>query len=395
VERLREFFAKRGVTVGASGLVVVISANAVQAAPVGLAVTISTAAALSGVAIKSATIGLTKTLAMTTFQKTLISATIAAAVGTGIYEARRAAQLQNQAQALQQQQDALSEQNRQLLQERDEAASKLTAGQQKADNPPGNTSELLRLRAEVTRLRGNARELAQLKAASAATGNDIAIEATLKSWAARASQLKQRLGQMPDKGIPELHLLTDKDWFDAIKNAKELETDADFRQALNSLRNSAKQAFGDMTREAMKKYAEANNGLLPGDLAQLKPFFDAPVDDATLGRYSLLQTGKLADVPQNEYLFAEKAPPVDDEYDSLYEFGMNGTRSSSVSNPGDIVWNGLVQFAKAHNGLLPENASQLAAYLKRPLDQVKVQDILSSLPPGITTLEQLRAAGPK
>src|SRR5207247_4228340 len=46
VERLREFFAKRGVTVGASGLVVVMSANAVQAAPVGLAITISTGAAL-------------------------------------------------------------------------------------------------------------------------------------------------------------------------------------------------------------------------------------------------------------------------------------------------------------------------------------------------------------
>src|SRR5881628_2919886 len=51
VERLREFFAKRGVTVGASGLVVVISANAVQAAPVGLAVAISTSAALAGAAI--------------------------------------------------------------------------------------------------------------------------------------------------------------------------------------------------------------------------------------------------------------------------------------------------------------------------------------------------------
>jgi RNA polymerase sigma factor (sigma-70 family) len=46
VERLREFFAKRGVTVGASGLAVIISANAVQAAPVGLALTLSTAAAL-------------------------------------------------------------------------------------------------------------------------------------------------------------------------------------------------------------------------------------------------------------------------------------------------------------------------------------------------------------
>src|SRR5678810_478068 len=41
LERLREFFAKRSVTVGASGLVVVISANAIQAAPVGLAGMIS------------------------------------------------------------------------------------------------------------------------------------------------------------------------------------------------------------------------------------------------------------------------------------------------------------------------------------------------------------------
>ena len=50
VERLREFFAKRGVTVAASGLVIVISAHAVQAAPAGLTAAISTAAALGGTA---------------------------------------------------------------------------------------------------------------------------------------------------------------------------------------------------------------------------------------------------------------------------------------------------------------------------------------------------------
>ena len=44
VNRLRQFLAKRGVTVGASGLVLVISANAVQAAPAGLAQTVSLAA---------------------------------------------------------------------------------------------------------------------------------------------------------------------------------------------------------------------------------------------------------------------------------------------------------------------------------------------------------------
>ena len=55
VKRLREFFAERGVTVGASGLVVVvISANAIQTAPLGLALTISTAVALAGLGIPTA-----------------------------------------------------------------------------------------------------------------------------------------------------------------------------------------------------------------------------------------------------------------------------------------------------------------------------------------------------
>src|SRR6185295_10551324 len=48
VERLREFLAKRGVSIAESGLVVVISANAVHAAPLGLVTTISAAAALVG-----------------------------------------------------------------------------------------------------------------------------------------------------------------------------------------------------------------------------------------------------------------------------------------------------------------------------------------------------------
>jgi RNA polymerase sigma factor (sigma-70 family) len=47
VERMRELFAKRGVTVGASGLMLVLSANAVQAAPIGLTATISASATLS------------------------------------------------------------------------------------------------------------------------------------------------------------------------------------------------------------------------------------------------------------------------------------------------------------------------------------------------------------
>ena len=51
VERLREFFSKRGITVGASGLLAAISANAVKAAPAGMAAAISTAALLAALGI--------------------------------------------------------------------------------------------------------------------------------------------------------------------------------------------------------------------------------------------------------------------------------------------------------------------------------------------------------
>jgi RNA polymerase sigma factor (sigma-70 family) len=93
VERLRELFSKRGVAVGASGLAVVISANAVQAAPAGLAAMVSSAAVVAGTAAASSTVvAVSKTLAMTTLQKTLIAGTVAAAVSFGIYESHQAAQ---------------------------------------------------------------------------------------------------------------------------------------------------------------------------------------------------------------------------------------------------------------------------------------------------------------
>jgi FtsZ-binding cell division protein ZapB len=152
MERLRDFFSKRNVTIGASGLVVLISANAVQAAPVGLAAAISAAAVAS-----STTIAATKIIVMTTLQKTLVTVTVAALAGAGIYEARQVTQLQEQNQALQQQQAPLAEQNRQLHREReqlqrarDEATNQLAAlTDELAKMVKQNPSEVLKLRGEV------------------------------------------------------------------------------------------------------------------------------------------------------------------------------------------------------------------------------------------------------
>jgi RNA polymerase sigma factor (sigma-70 family) len=156
VERLREFFSKRNVTIGASGLVVLISANAIQAAPVGLAATISAAAILAGTAVHTSTIiAATKTIAMTTLQKTFIAATLTAAIGTGIFEAHQASQLRDQVQTLQKQQAPLTEQNQQLQRERDDATNRVAGLNDELAKANRNNSELLKLRSEITMLKRN------------------------------------------------------------------------------------------------------------------------------------------------------------------------------------------------------------------------------------------------
>jgi RNA polymerase sigma factor (sigma-70 family) len=170
VERLREFFAKRGVTVGARGLAVVISANAVQATPVGLAVTISAAAVLGETTLTTATTAtVTKAIAMNATQKILIATSLAAAIGTGIYEARQASDLRNQVSALQQQ-AALTGQ---LTSDRDGAMRQLAALRAENESLKENSAELLKLRGEVAGLRRDAAkvrplesELAKVRSAS-------------------------------------------------------------------------------------------------------------------------------------------------------------------------------------------------------------------------------------
>ena len=127
VERLREFFARRGVTVGASGLVAVISTNAVQAAPVGLAATVSTTATMATIA-SAATATATKGIAITTLQKAVVGVALAATVGTGIYEAGETWSLRTRPQTLQQQQGSLRSKPTILTRDDGQAAGRQSIG---------------------------------------------------------------------------------------------------------------------------------------------------------------------------------------------------------------------------------------------------------------------------
>jgi RNA polymerase sigma factor (sigma-70 family) len=178
MERLREFFSKRNVTIGAGGLAMLISANGVQAAPLGLTAAISAAAIVYGTAVPTSTaIAATKIIAMTTLQKTLIAAALAVVAGAGIYEARQAIQLRAQNQALQQQQAPLADQLQRLQRERDDATNRLAVLTDELARLKKNPSEVLSLRGEVGVLR---QEKASAEAESAA-GKAVANSETRKT----------------------------------------------------------------------------------------------------------------------------------------------------------------------------------------------------------------------
>jgi len=187
VERLREYFLKRGIAIGASGLVVVISANTVQAAPLALTTTISTAALVAGTSIHTSTaITATKAIAMTLFQKTLVTATATVIVGAGIYQAHQSAQLRREVRDLQEQQAQVQ----QLQQERDAATNQVAALTEEVAKANNDTSELLRLRGEVGFLR---QQLSQRSASVAP--QPVTNPSAANSPAAEASQIAQAIAQ--------------------------------------------------------------------------------------------------------------------------------------------------------------------------------------------------------
>ena len=158
VERLREVFLRRGVVTGAGSLAGVISANAVQPAPVALTAQVAANAFTTAAFTTTA-----KVIAMTTLQKALVGTTLVAAIGAGIFETHRASRLHEENQSLKRQQTPLAAQIQQLQQERNDATNQLAILQARLAAVPQNNTELLKLRGETTQLQQDSTELARLK----------------------------------------------------------------------------------------------------------------------------------------------------------------------------------------------------------------------------------------
>jgi RNA polymerase sigma factor (sigma-70 family) len=213
VERLRGHFSKRNVTVGAGALAAVISANAIQAAPVGLVATLSATALLAGTAVQTSTlIAATKTIVMTTLQKIAITATLAALTGAGIYEARQVSQLRSQVQTLQQAQAPLNSQIDSLEADNTRLSNQVAQARDRKGLIQSQLNELLKLRGQTGQTQTALKELAKAQAVShqntagsafltnaMAQGMAMSEKFQKKSAAAKLTRMKDKLNLTDDQ----------------------------------------------------------------------------------------------------------------------------------------------------------------------------------------------------
>lgn len=310
VDCLRKFFSEQGHAVGASGFVAILSVNAVQAAPIGLAATTSSVAVANIAAGTGSTLTLFKFMAAAKFKTSLMAAIVIGSVLAPLMIRHQAqARLRDQDEALRQGAARATK-----LQEDNEQLSKLLSQAKSSPSLPNDQfRELLKLRGEVALLRMNLQGSAQPQPADPQSRNH-ALASMAKFYAERVTQFKQLFEANPSETIPEIQFLTAKNWL-WLANKEIPPTEDGYRSALSKARGLAENQFvHDLLHPALQQYAKDNPGQFPGDLSQLKPYFKRPVDDAVLQRWEILPRNNLAnyvagDLKAGEdWIIAPKAP---------------------------------------------------------------------------------------
>jgi RNA polymerase sigma factor (sigma-70 family) len=172
--KLREELARYHIEATAGSLGVVLSANAIEAAPVGLEVGIANAIMASATSHTATAIAATKMLAMSTMQKTLAALALAVLAGAGVYETNKASRLHYEVLMLQRQQATLNERIAHFKSDNESLSHRLAPAAEFPSSSTERLRELLRLRSEVGLLRRRQRELEASPAGAQSKANQVA-----------------------------------------------------------------------------------------------------------------------------------------------------------------------------------------------------------------------------
>jgi len=222
VEQLREFLAKRGVTVGAGGLAVVISANAVQSAPIGLALTITNAS----LAAAGTTLTFMKIATITKLKLAFGAIVVAGAVTAFVIQQQNQTKLRGENEAKQQQIAQLQADNASL-------SNRIATIGEASQLPAEQFNELLKLRGEVGVLR---RQLGEFAGKSPAGQNaNVATTGSNTNPPAPQIHIKARFLTMPNDVLAGLGGLPRFNGILTSKNASNVLREVGLRNGVETL----------------------------------------------------------------------------------------------------------------------------------------------------------------
>ena len=321
VERLREFFSRRGMAIGATGIALALTAHTIQAAPAGLATTISTSAFVAGAAVQTSTI--TKVILMTTAQKTLFGLAIAVALTTPLVTHIHAeARVHGQEDALRRGAGVLA----QLQASNGRSSQPAAALGSAAALQSEQWHEVLKLRGEITGLESEMQEFSDPKTNTPLTRAEM-LASLRQLYSGRIQWLKDLLAANPSQQVPELQYLSDDRWLELVQFERHA-VDPDNSHLLSSARTGAQIDFGMLNLQpALQEFLKQNGGRFPNDLSQLAPYFSIPVDPSVLQDWAILP---MTSLPaglriEGDWVVTQKAP-VNPALDQRFVIGANGCR---------------------------------------------------------------------
>jgi hypothetical protein len=338
-----------------------------------LAISIATAATLVGTAVQSSTsIAVTKTIAMTALQKTLVTVSLTAAIGVGIFEARQASRLSEQNQALQQQQAPLAGQIAQLLTENQRLSNLVVQAKDGASLSQAQFSELLKLRGQSAQARTALEDLAKFK--SSAAQQVGAMPAIFTNAMARVISISEKFKKTAalaklDRMKGKLHLTDDQ--AQAIRDIMDKNIDDSSQQTLNAMmgkqtRDEETEIKSLLTSDQLAAYpgfkqaetiASAQNSA-QADLTMMAGEMDLSQEQQDKARSALYQLNlNQATAPQNQ--------------DAIVQALASGKFADFINLQAETQNQTLKDKLKALDGILtPE---QLKTYEQKRLEMIDMQ----------------------
>ena len=224
-------------------------------------------------------------------------------------------------------------------------------------------------------------------------GNDESKEGEkneLDRWFGAVAKLKNFMKYNPNYIIPEFKYLTAKDWLAATEGGM-LKSEADYRAALAELRQSAKLAVSEIFGQAVKDFANANNGNAPTQLSDIANYLPGDFDPGILERYETNPSGVCGiDTPkarEQQWIIKETNPTVDGIWDSEIWVSSSGKTalhdiSAVVGGAVESVQNAIAAYKNDH-GAEPSSVDQINAYInariKKNAGNDKISEVFRSL----------------